>query len=558
MKWSIPIRPFSRDDTNFLKGIAILLIVLHNYFRWVNPVIGENEFWFSSSYIWRSYIFLRTNPLEIFHIFFDFLGHYGVQAFMVASAYGLTLSYQEKHPGYGRFILHRFNKLYPSLVFAGIVFIIFTLISTGNLIGLEKLGDMGIQFTLFANLIPGKAMVITGPWWFYSFIFQFYLIFPLLMWINRKSGWMGLAGLVIIGYIFTILMYQPMVDTRLNPYMMFIGHMPELCLGIFLATRKQVKLPVWLFVLAVLIFVGGNIYEWLWPFANLGVAVILIVVIQALIRYRHRMKHLFTGFSWIGIISMYLFACHGFIRYPFINLANLFESPLAALLIGLIFVLVASGVSFLMMYTEGATRRWIGTPEVRKARMGRFLFLFLLVAGSFAFLFFKAYQKKRTKELNTREVVIFSAAHDFETPVTGGYDLFSDSVVYEGSRSLILSETHNFSPGFVVDFDTIDLTGLNELDLTTMLYASDLDSQIHLVMEIIDRPTGERMEWKSEFLTPGKFNSGEWFLCRFNYKIPQEYRMPNYRLKFFIWNPGKSMWYADDLVLVLKARRTVK
>jgi len=555
MKWSILLRPFSREDTNFLKGIAILLIVLHNYFRWVNPIIGENEFWFSSSYIMRSYIFLKNNPLEFFHIFFNFLGHYGVQAFIVISAYGLTLSYQKKHPEYGRFVLHRFDRLYPSLVFAGIVFIIFTLVSTGELIGMHLLGDIGIQFTLFANLIPGKAMAVSGPWWFYSFIFQFYLIFPLLMWINRKSGWMGLAGLVIIGYLFTIFMYQPMVDVNLNPYMMFIGHLPEFCLGIFLATRQQVRLPFWVFLLAIMIFVGGNIYKWLWPFANLGVAVILMVVIQALVRRKHRMKNLFAGISRIGVISMYLFACHGFMRSPFINLANLFEAPLASLVIGLIFVAVASGIAFLMMHTEGAARRWIGTPESKKARMGKFLLLLILVVGSFTFLFFKAYQKQRSEELNTREVVVFSTIHNFETLIHGRYDIFSDSIVYEGSGSLVLSETHNFSPGFDIDFDTIDLSGLNELDLTAMLYATDPDSRIHLVMEIIDKPTGKRVEWKSEHLTPGKFNTGEWFLCRFNYRIPREFRMPGYMLRFFIWSPGESTWYADDLTLVLKAKR---
>jgi len=555
MKWSILIRPFSREDTNFLKGIAILLIILHNYYRWVNPIIGENEFWFSSSYIMRSYIFLRTNPLELFHVFFNFLGHYGVQAFIMISAYGLTLSYQKKHPGYGRFVLHRFDKLYPSLVFAGIIFILFTLISTGELIGMPLLADMGIQFTLFANLIPGKAMVITGPWWFYSFIFQFYLVFPLLFWINKKRGWVGLAGLVIIGYLFAIFLYQPLVDVKLNPYMMFLGHMPEFCLGIFLASRQQVKLPLWVFILAILIFAGGNIYEWIWPFANLGAAIILFVVIQSWIRRKHRMKNLFKGISWVGVISMYLFACHGFLRSPFINLANQLEAPLASMVIGLFFVAIAFGVSFLMMHTEGATRRWISTPEVRKARMGRFLFLFLLVAGSFAFLFLKAHQKQRAKELNTREVIVFSAAHDFETLITGRYDLFSDSIVYGGSRSLILSETHNFSPGFVINFDTIELNGFSELDLTTMLYATEEDSWIHLVMEIHDKPTGERIEWISEYLTPGKFTAGEWFLCRFHYRIPQEFRMKNYMFNFFIWSSSKSIWYADDLKLELKVRR---
>jgi len=44
-----------------------------------------------------------------------------------------------------------------------------------------KKKDIGLQLTLLANFVPGKAMSACGPWWFYSFIFQFYLVFPLMI-----------------------------------------------------------------------------------------------------------------------------------------------------------------------------------------------------------------------------------------------------------------------------------------------------------------------------------------------------------------------------------------
>jgi len=431
MKFHFTIRSFSREETTFLKGIAILLIVLHNYYRWVIPVTGENEFWFNALAINRSWIFLRNNPLEFFHVFFNFLGHYGVQAFIVISAYGLTLSYQKSHPPYGRFVLHRFNKLYPSLILAGIGYIIFTLFISGNLIGINTLKDLGIQFTLFANLVPGKAMTITGPWWFYSFIFQFYLIFPLLIWIHRKTGWIGLVGLVAIGYLFTIFLYQPMNQANLNPYFTFMGHLPELCLGIFLSSREKVKLPWWAFLLALGILVGGNIFSWLWPFANLAAAVILVVSIQGMIRIKARMKGLYALISAIGAISMYLFAVHGFLRSPFLGLANNLENSIASMLIGILFVAVACGVALLLMHVESAGRRWIGVPGNQHTSISRFLFLVILVAGGFALLFFYDY-RKQDEDKQLREVLAYEGVHDFENPIPGRWDLLADSIVQSG------------------------------------------------------------------------------------------------------------------------------
>ncbi|MFH1936321.1 MAG: acyltransferase [Bacteroidota bacterium] len=555
MKFHFTIRAFTREDTFFLKGVAILLIVLHNYYRWVTPITGENEFWFDALSINRCWIFLRANPLELFHVFFNFLGHYGVQAFIVISAYGLTLSYRKSHPAYSRFVLHRFDKLYPSLILAGIVFIIFTLITTGKLIGGHTLTDLGIQFTLFANLVPGKAMAITGPWWFYSFIFQFYLVFPLLMWIHRKGGWIGLASLVIIGYLLTMLLYKPMLSADLNPYQTFLGHLPEFCLGIFLASRDKVKLPWWAFLLTVLILAGGNIYRWLWPFANLATAVILVVAIQGLIGMKARMKNMYALITAIGVISMYLFAVHGYLRSPFVNLANVLGSTVTALLLGILFVVVVCGVASLLLHTESAARKWIAAPGSRKTGLARLLLLVILVTGGFALLLFQDYRKQQEKEKQTLEVMAFEVSHNFEEPIPGRWDLFSDAVFYQGAHSVVLDDTRSFSPGFLVDLDSINPEGVYELEISAWLYTADPFISIQLVMEIWDKPTGMQVEWQSEYIRPGAYQPGKWFQAKFRFSMPPEFRIPHCNIKAYAWKPSEGTWYIDDLTLRLKARR---
>ena len=547
MKWSVTINQFSREESRFIKGIAILMIVLHNYYRWVHPITGENEFHFDPDFILRSWIFLRTNPLEIFHVFFNFLGHYGVQAFIVISAYGLTRSWLKNQPSYPRYILHRFDKLYPSLVFAGGVFILYTLIATGSLISTAQWEDLGIQLTLFANLVPGKAMAISGPWWFYSFIFGFYLVFPLMFFLARKSFWMGLLPMVIAGYLFAILLYRPMTSVELNPYMLFLGHMPELCLGLFLALRPQIRLPFWALLLAAFLFVGGNIWSWLWPFANLGVAVLFIAGIQALARKREHFRGLYRLIAGVGTISMYLFACHGFMRSPFINLANALQGPVASLVIGIVFVLFASGIASLMLQTETAVRRWIAEPSMPLRKAGRLVLLVGLVGLAFGFLFFKDYRVMASIPDEGEEIAVYQSEHGFESPIEGRWDLFSETQVFEGNRSLVLNGEHAYSPSLGTDFGTFDLTGIVAYEAEAKLYSTDQNGSIHLVTEVIDKSTGTRLEWLSEFIKPGTYESDQWFDIGFRMHIPAHFRHRNFLFKTYLWVPDGSSWTADRL-----------
>jgi peptidoglycan/LPS O-acetylase OafA/YrhL len=548
------VRPFSREGTDFLKGIAIILIALHNYYRWVNPITGENEFGFLSTAAVKSFVFVRSNPMEILHVFFNFLGHYGVQAFIFISAYGLTLSYRKSQPRYGRFILHRFDRLYPAFVLAALMFIVFQIIQTNRLIGTDLLKDLGIQLSLFANLVPGKAMAVCGPWWFYSFIFGFYLVFPPIMWLYSKLGNKALVGLVILGYAFSILMYGPMMKLNLNPYMTFGGHLPELCLGIFLAEKREVKIPYWVIFIAFLLFAGGNTVEWLWPFANLGVSVLLLVLIQSLLNTGRNRSWLFKAITFTGAVSMYIFGLQGFVRYPFVNLANETGSPVLALLAGLLFLVFATGLAYMMKETESNARQWIGRPEQQRGRYLRFLALVCMLPGLFAALFLARYLPGQPADAAGEEVTGFTVTNDFETPNKNYPGRYTDSLFYAGSKAFIMFPSGYFSPGLEADFSKISPDGIFEADASVMLYTTDSLSSGHLILEVWDVPTNERLEWKSEFLGPGKFTTGKWFPCTFTYRIPKEYLHPNYKIKVYLWSIGKGTYYADDLKLELKKR----
>jgi peptidoglycan/LPS O-acetylase OafA/YrhL len=89
--------------------------------------------------------------------------------------------------------------------------------STGKFVDNSTIKDLGIHLLLISTLIPGKALSINGPWWFYSMIFQLYLLFPIFMWIERKYSIKGLISLALLGLVGTVLLYNPMGKIGLNP-----------------------------------------------------------------------------------------------------------------------------------------------------------------------------------------------------------------------------------------------------------------------------------------------------------------------------------------------------
>ncbi|HNW75740.1 MAG TPA: acyltransferase [Bacteroidales bacterium] len=547
--YNYTLQPLTKDFTSFLKGIAILMVILHNYYKWVFPITGENEFWFTANAINKSISFFLSDPPEFFNVFFNFLGFYGVQAFIVISAYGLTRSWQSRQPGYGRFILHRFDKLYPSLFIACLLYIVFTIIRSERVPGPDMLKDLLCQLAL----IPGRPTAISGPWWFYSFIFQFYLIFPVLMWINRKAGVKGLAGLVIIGYLVTIFFYDPMRKTGFNPYSLFIGHMPEFCLGIWLAGRERVKVPYWVTLLSLAVLICGNIYKTVWPFANLAAAILLMVSISYLWSKREKMKGFTSMIMFLGGISMYLFALHGIFRNPFINMANNYGSVWASLLIALLFIAFSAGMAWMIMHTEKGIRTWIGSPSRVGFKYLRFFFLFILVTGSMA-LFFVLNDTGRENMKKGREV-IFSRTDDFEKLELKQKQFACTAFYKSGKQGFFIPALNHFSPRIEAQPSGADAKDLYEVVISAWLFAPDSIAQGHLALEVIDRFTKKTIDWKSQFFPRGKFPMGTWIHAEYRYQVPKEFRRTGYRYRTYVWNNGISAFCVDDLHLELVAKR---
>lgn len=377
----IKISSLSKDETLAFKALGIILIVFHNYFRWVEPITGENEFYFSRGNITSSIDVLSSNLLELINVFFNYLGHYGVQVFIFVSAYGLTKAYQNNSFSYRGFVGKRFAKLYPTMLIAAFAMVIFNVIAHGNLPTKGNLVEIGVQLSLLSTFLPNKALVAVGPWWFYSFIFQFYLLFPLLLKLYKKYRDIALILIAIAGYVIVIFLNPVLLNYKINLMQTVFGHLPEFCLGIWFVNRNEYRINVWFYISIWIIFLLGSYYREFWYFSHLTVIIVLFPILQGLVKNLSRFSLIHKFLSFIGIVSVYIFATHGYLRWDCVNLANSLNHPIAEFLIGIMFFLFSMGFSWMLLSADGQIRKWVNNTSIKVNRTWRIIIVIGVLGG---------------------------------------------------------------------------------------------------------------------------------------------------------------------------------
>ena len=202
----------SIDQTNFIKGIGILLIMFHNFFHWMSPWTGENEFDFELVRVQKFWNGMVKSPENFINTSLSFFGHYGVQIFVILSGYGLAMKYIKsgKKINFFPFITSRLSKIYTLFIIGAIIAITYNYaIGSSPSPGLAKV--MAYKFLFIHTLIPGQIFSYNGPWWFFALIVQLYLFFPLLFNTIKKKkdilNWKHFAALLIVFYILYFVSY---------------------------------------------------------------------------------------------------------------------------------------------------------------------------------------------------------------------------------------------------------------------------------------------------------------------------------------------------------------
>jgi peptidoglycan/LPS O-acetylase OafA/YrhL len=363
-----------KRDTQIFKGMAIIMITLHNLIHKLPNMPIENEFKFHNygSDIFFSPLFFE-NPVSFV---FSFFGYYGVQIFIFLSAYAFYLKKDEiLDIPYLSFIKKRYLRLsYPlllSMVLVSFLDTIYKIIFFNypyetllhNFLG-YYVGGL-LHLTSLHPFLPHGLPGGLGPWWFISFILQAYFIYPVLFKINFKKRFYFIISF-ITSYIliFSLNLWLPEINFNYT----VIGHLPEILLGIYFAeylNNKSVKL----YIVAGVMFTGlllllySNIYKSLWPFSFSFATVSLISLFFI---YRSFMTNLQrTIFIFIGNISIYIFLINGATRSPFIYFINSYSDNAMMYWLNIVsYLLITIFLAYLLTKMETYIREHISISNI--------------------------------------------------------------------------------------------------------------------------------------------------------------------------------------------------
>ncbi len=303
----------SKPQITLLKGLGILSIVLHNFFHWTNP-IGENEFDFKDSRVYELISFIINDPLSLINACFSYFGHFGVEIFIFASGYGLAKQFIKRKPSsYIVYILPKIIKIYGLIILGLICY--FVLIYHINIISINQYLDFAKSTLLLYNNFSSDTIFLyfyAGPFWFFGFIVQLYLIFPFIYYLMDKykeKGFFIMIGLSLL----LIYILLPVFD-RLNIplFANFIGHLPEFILAMGLAMFKKFRLDYKIVLPALLIFILANFYECFYPYSFISATILILYICYPV--YNSSSKMIKNPLIFIGKISMFMFIINGMLR----------------------------------------------------------------------------------------------------------------------------------------------------------------------------------------------------------------------------------------------------
>jgi peptidoglycan/LPS O-acetylase OafA/YrhL len=305
-------------DSLALKGLAILGIVLHNYFHFLGSA-ATNEFDFAPGRFQAALANLG-DPTHAIQAFFSYFGHYGVQIFIFVSAYGLATKYWDGPLPWAGFVWSRVKRIYPMFLAAVAFWILWRALWAGPAAAIDRLETSWFSVALTAlgiqNFWPGYDLPPVTPWWFLPFIMQCYCLWPLLRRFIARTGAAGLLALSAGSLVLTaaanpFLMERWSINLLESP----LGHMPEFCLGIA-AARYGFSPRRRLTAVALVVFLLASVDArfWLLSFAS---ALVLLLAAYSAVRSWARETGALTS---LGAWSMGLFLVNGFMRKAFVGL----------------------------------------------------------------------------------------------------------------------------------------------------------------------------------------------------------------------------------------------
>lgn len=267
------------EIVEFLKGYSIFTIVIFHY------LLANN----------------MPSPLDKL----VFFGGTGIHLFILLSGFGLYLSYLKKQLPYMSYLKRRFSKVYIPYIFVVSITALIALIIPIFDNSLYAYGGHLFLYKMFDEAIIGSYGY---PLWFISMIFQFYLLFYLIVAAKKRlSNSTFMIVCLVISLLWALLLvYLGRGSFRIwNSF--FLQYLWEFAIGMVLAYlifNNQFKINIKKHLYLVIGIVGCIIYASLALWA--GVVGKLFNDIPALIGYSSLAIWLYSlKISWVNNFFLY-------------------------------------------------------------------------------------------------------------------------------------------------------------------------------------------------------------------------------------------------------------
>lgn len=354
----------SHSISSILKGLGIMLIILHNFTHWLPNAIIENEYNFDIQRISEYWRQIQSGAPFLGLNFLSHYGHYGICIFLFISGYGLVKKYEQSDtpmPHAFRFIWLHAVKLWRLMIPAIVLLVLGKYYSSGEF----RHDPMAIVSMLtFISNFQFNIDLLAGPWWYFSLIMQFYVFYRLVLYKNQSlflilSIVIGSILLQLVAYITDYHMClaessRPLLDyVRLN----FIGHLLPFFLGLVWArNERQIDVPNWLvFVVNIVLLILSSLNVGLWLISP----IFAILALLSLSRILSDLSFVSRILVWIGGLSPFIFASHPIVRAFFFPKAEAAFTEHATIKVYLFIVLYVVS-SCCLAWVLRSLDRWLG------------------------------------------------------------------------------------------------------------------------------------------------------------------------------------------------------
>lgn len=329
----------SREQCSSIKGYAILLILIHNFFTYALDIKCNESFYAQEN----TTAFLNNIMSESFlGELFGFIGWIGVPLFFFISGYGLSKKYNNAEVNWFSFLKSHLFKLWKLLI---PIFLIYTLVDVFVFDSKFKLIDVFIpQITFITNIIQhGNNGFYWNPgaYWFFGAILQFYFIYLILRKLNVKQ-------LTILFFVFLLIQYG--LQYCFNEEVIrwanhnFIGWGAPFTLGMILAKRHDTtisqRMNIAIIVASIALLCASLLTKIFSPLAQIAIVLLFIGLVQF---------KLIKSSIFLGIISASIFVIHPLVRLFIINLSDVKNNLLVTSLCYIIITIVISWVHHKIM-----------------------------------------------------------------------------------------------------------------------------------------------------------------------------------------------------------------